>query len=97
MLQNVRGDSSALADVPVPKREGQLDLSDPDNFKPIANVCFISKVIEKIIASQVTAYLEKNDLIPNFQSGFRKGHSTSCYFATFLISDGPSIVLRSPS
>src|SRR6218665_69488 len=60
--------------VPVIKRVG-LDPTDPGNFRPIANVSFISKVIEKIIAYQLVPYLEANNLIPAIQSGFRKGHS----------------------
>src|SRR6218665_2462172 len=38
--------------IPVIKREG-LDPTDPGNFRPIANVSFISKVVEKIIAYQL--------------------------------------------
>src|SRR6218665_2357819 len=61
--------------VPVIKRAGH-DPTDPGNFRPIANVSFISKVIVKIIAYQLVPYLEANNLIPAIQSGFRKGHST---------------------
>ena len=40
--------------VPVLKRSG-LDSSDPVNFRPIvANVSFLSKIIEKIAAYQLT-------------------------------------------
>ena len=34
------------------------------------------KLIEKIVACQLTSYLETNNLLPTIQSGFRKGHST---------------------
>src|SRR6218665_1017873 len=61
--------------VPVIKRAG-LDPTDTGNFRPIANVSFIFKVIEKAIAYQLVPYLEANNLIPAIQSGFRKGHST---------------------
>src|SRR6218665_3030634 len=76
--------------VPVIKRPG-LDPTDPGNFRPIANVCFISKVIEKIIAYQLVLYLEANNLIPAIQSGFRKGHSTE----TLLLSLLSDIYIRS--
>ena len=39
--------------VPVLKAEG-LDVTVPLNFRPIANVSFLSKIIEKIIAAQLT-------------------------------------------
>src|SRR3984885_7387921 len=69
--------------IPVIKREG-LDSADPANYRPIANVSFISKVIEKIISFQLTAYLEVNNLLPTIQSGFRKGHSTKTLLLRLL-------------
>ena len=36
----------------------------------------MSKVIEKLILSQLTRYLTANGLFPKFQSGFRRYHST---------------------
>src|SRR6218665_1077337 len=61
LAQHVAEKRSIL--VPVIKRAG-LDPTDPGNFRPIANVSFISKVIEKIIAYQLVPYLEANNLIP---------------------------------
>ena len=69
--------------VPVLKRDG-LDASEPANFRPIANVSFLSKIIEKIVAFQLTAYLEMNNLLPVYQSGFRKGHSTETLLLRLL-------------
>src|SRR6218665_1176388 len=60
---------------PALKRDG-LDLKDPSNFRPISNVSFLSKIIEKIVSEQITSYLSTNDLLPKYQSGFRRGHST---------------------
>src|SRR6218665_1248089 len=61
-----------------------LDSNDPVNYRPIANVSFVSKVIEKIIAFQMTLYLETNNLLPVIQSGFRKGHSTETLLLRLL-------------
>ena len=36
----------------------------------------LSKIIEKLVASQLFNYLDSNKLLPSCQSGFRKGHST---------------------
>ena len=46
------------------------------NYRPISNLSFILKVIERIVASQLTAYLDSNDLWLRTQSGYRYGHST---------------------
>ena len=57
------------------KREG-LDETDPANYRPIANVSFIPKILERIIASQLVAYFDACDLLLVHQSGFRRNHST---------------------
>ena len=53
-----------------------LDRDDVSNCRPISNLTFISKVMEKIVAKQLIAYLASNNLMPRLQSGFRSGHST---------------------
>src|SRR6218665_3062689 len=68
---------------PVLKREG-LDPSDPANYRLIANVTFLSKILERIIADQMIAYLDANGLLPSYQSGFRKNHSTETLLIRLL-------------
>ena len=46
------------------------------NYRPISNLPFISKVLEKVVASQLCDYLHRNGLSEEFQSGFRIHHST---------------------
>ena len=46
------------------------------NYRPLLNLPFISKVIERVVAKQLTVYLQENDLHDQFQSAFRKDHST---------------------
>ena len=43
--------------VPVIKCEG-LDTGSSNNYRPIANVSFISKIVEKIVTFQLTTNLE---------------------------------------
>ena len=50
--------------------------STPSNFRPIALLCFLSKVLEKIAHGQITEYLNSNSLLDPLQAGFRKHHST---------------------
>ena len=53
-----------------------LDPAELRNYRPVSNLTFTSKVIERIVASQLTRYLQSNDLMPRMQSGYRKYHST---------------------
>ena len=46
------------------------------NYRPIANIPFLSKVIEKLVAIQVHNYLNCHGLFPTLQSAYRKYHST---------------------
>jgi len=36
----------------------------------------MSKVVDRAVAKQLNEYLTANDLLPRFQSAFRKQHST---------------------
>ena len=45
------------------------------NYGLIANLSFISKIIEKAIATQIHHYLINNDIVDNFQSAYKAGHS----------------------
>ena len=51
---------------------------DPDslsNYRPISNLSFISKLLERIIASQIRQYMVTNDIFDVFQSAYRPAHS----------------------
>uniref|UniRef100_A0A8C5AMC5 Reverse transcriptase domain-containing protein n=1 Tax=Gadus morhua TaxID=8049 RepID=A0A8C5AMC5_GADMO len=68
--------SLKLASVtPVLKKPG-LDPDSPNNYRPISNLPFLSKILERVVAKQLITYLETNDLFELFQSGFRSKHST---------------------
>lgn len=47
-----------------------------DNYRPIAVLPVISKIMEKIINKQLVNYLHKNNIIAKNQYGFKKGIST---------------------
>ena len=57
--------------------------TNPSNYRPISPLPLISKIIKKLIHEQTSTFLSNNELLYNYQSGFRKKHSTdSCL--TFL-------------
>ena len=51
----------------------------PKNYRPISLLPLISKIIEKIIHDQTQIFLDENNILYKYQSGFRKSFSTdSC-------------------
>ena len=46
------------------------------NYRPVSNLSFLSKVIEKVIASHIILHIENNAIIDKFQSAYKCGHST---------------------
>ncbi|KAK9501212.1 hypothetical protein O3M35_011970 [Rhynocoris fuscipes] len=59
--------------IPVHKKG---DLNEAENYRPIALVPVISKIIERVIAKQLLQYFEDNKLFSKDQYGYRQGRST---------------------
>ena len=57
-------------------KKPSLDTNTLANYRPIANLPFLSKIIEKAILMQLDLYLQNNNLYPSMQSGYRRFHST---------------------
>ncbi len=57
-------------------KKTQLDPKDLVNYRTISNLPFLSKILEKVVSSQLYSFLEKNGICEEFQSGFRPYHST---------------------
>src|SRR5688572_26390708 len=57
------------------KKQG-LDPTDPASYRPISNLSFISKLVERVIHKQLSDYVESHHLLPPTHSGFRRHHST---------------------
>ena len=47
-----------------------------NNYRPISVILVVSKVMDKILANQLSSYFESKKLFVNNQYGFRDGHST---------------------
>ena len=59
---------------PVDKRGNPMD---PSNFSPIFTLSALMQVFEKLVYKQFIKYIEKHDILFQFQFGFRKSHSTA--------------------
>ena len=47
-----------------------------NNYRHVSNLCFIAKILEKLVLSQVSSYLNSHNLYNTCQSAYRPGHST---------------------
>ena len=56
-----------------------------NNYRPISLLPVLSKVVEKVISSQINDFLKTNNLFYDSQYGFRPGHSTE--YAAIEITD----------
>ena len=61
-------------------KSGDADV--PSNYRPISLLPILSKILEKIITSQLTQYLESQQLLSNTQHGFRRSLSTETALQT---------------
>ena len=44
------------------------------NYQPVSNLVFVSKITEKVAALQISEHVSSNQMLPEFQSAYRKYH-----------------------
>ncbi|GAA6069360.1 RNA-directed DNA polymerase from mobile element jockey-like, partial [Tachysurus ichikawai] len=57
-------------------KKPNLDPFILSNFRPISNLSFLSKLMEKLVFEQLQSHLQLHGIGDTFQSGFRSRHST---------------------
>jgi len=71
--------------LPLPKNAG-LDSSQLANYRPISNLPIASKVLERLVLARLRPHLLSSANFSQFQSAYRKGHSTEA--ALLEVLDG---------
>ena len=74
--------------IPIPKIEKPKKASE---YRPINILPIYEKVLELVVKEQIEMYLQKNDIITEHQSGFRKNHSCETAIQT-VIDDWKMII-----
>ena len=83
---------------PLIKKQG-LDANDFKSYRPISNLPFLSKVIEKVISHQINRHLSENNIHDQLQSAYKKGTSTETALLRIkadiehVLDDGDGILL----
>ena len=72
--------------------------TDTKNYRPVSNLTFMSKIVERLVCQQLVSYLELNQLLPKHQSAYRKFHSTETAVLKLvsdilLAADGAEVTL----
>jgi hypothetical protein len=60
---------------PLLKKTG-LDMNNFKNYRPVSNIPFLGKVMEKVVAKQLIHHMRDHDLQDDLQSAYRSGCST---------------------
>ena len=57
-------------------KKASLDPEALTNYRPVSNITFVSKLLERILAKQLHDHLSQHQLYEKHQSAYRKRHST---------------------
>ncbi|KAF7253476.1 RNA-directed DNA polymerase from mobile element jockey [Varanus komodoensis] len=63
-------------------KKTSLDPKVAANYRRVANIPFLGKVLERVVAEQLQALLDETDYLDPFQSGFRPGYGTESALVT---------------
>ena len=64
-----------LAQVSPLLKKSNLDSAQLKNYRPVSNLSFISKTLERVVSKQLSAYLAENGIHDKFQSAYKPSHS----------------------
>ena len=57
-------------------KKSNLDKDELKNYRPVSNLPFLSKILEKVVVQQLNDHLQKNSLHEPLQSAYKADHST---------------------
>ena len=65
-----------LADIVPLLKDEKLDPNNLKNYRPVSNLTFLGKLIERVVLKRLNEHLTKNDLHCKDQFAYKKDHST---------------------
>ena len=57
---------------------------DIASYRPVALLCSVSKIVERVLYDQLVDFVETHSILPKEQHGFRKNHSTNSALAAMM-------------
>ena len=70
-------------------KKPSLDCESLKNYRPVSNLPFLLKILERVVFSRLTDYLLEHDLLDRFQSAYRPHHSVET-----LLTNVSSFILQ---
>ena len=65
-------------------KQFDLDVSEFSSYRPISNLSFISKLVERVVAKRLNEHMTINNLHVDSQHGYKTGHSTETLLIKFI-------------
>ena len=78
--------------LPLSTKKSSFDKEVFKNYRPVSNLNFISKILERVVAAQLQTHLNEAALVTAFQSTYGKHHSTE----STLLNIHSDILLNMP-
>ena len=69
-------DSMKVAKVSPLLKKPSMDSEDLKSCRPVSNLSFLSKLLERVVAKKLQSYMDTHGLYDPTQSAYRTGHST---------------------
>ena len=76
LSQGIVPDSIKLAIVSPLLKKSNLNSEILSNYRPVSNLTFVSKILEKVVNKQLSSYFSEHRSLDPFQSAYRKQYST---------------------
>ena len=67
-------------------KKPSLDKEDFKNYRPVSNLAFLGKVIEKAAIQQIDQHISNNNLHEPLQSAYTKNHSTETALSKYQMT-----------
>ena len=66
-------------------KKPSLDKDSMKNYRPVSNLSFLSKVLEKVVVNQLNSHLNRSNTFNHYQSAYRKFQLKVPFFRFILI------------
>ena len=78
-------------------KKTSLPRNNLKNYRPVSGLCFLSKLVERVAAKQLTSHINNNKLNNPHQSAYKQGHSGEASLLSIKNEVHLSLALSEPT